>query len=56
MKASIRTVPMASKKWLRADVLASDVRLLTTPLVGLYTEEGTEGGCMDEYLSDDPLE
>jgi len=55
MKASIRTVPMASKKWLRADVLASDVRLLTTP-DGLYTDEGTEGGCMAEYLSDDPLE
>ena len=56
MKASIRTVPIGSKKWLRVDVLASEVRLLPTPLVGLYTDDGTEGGCMDEYLSDDPLE
>jgi hypothetical protein len=37
-------------------VLASDVRLLATPLVGLYTVDGTEGGCLDEYLSDEPLE
>ena len=44
MKASIRTVPMVSKKCRFVELLASEVRELMAPLLGLYTEEGTEGG------------
>jgi hypothetical protein len=56
MNASIRTVPIASRKCERADVLASEVRLLRAPFVGLYTDDGTEGGCAELYMSDEPLE
>lgn len=56
MKASMRMVPMLLKKCWRVDVLASEVRELATPLVELYTDDGTEGGCMVLHMSDDPLE
>jgi hypothetical protein len=56
MKASIRTVPMVSKKCRRVEVLASDVRELMAPLFGLYTDEGTDGGAAALYMSDDPFE
>jgi hypothetical protein len=56
MKASMRTVPIVSKKCCRVDVLASDVRELGATLWGLYTEEGIEGGCMLLYMSEEPVE
>jgi hypothetical protein len=56
MKASIRIVPMVSKKCRLVEVLASDVRELMAPLLGLYTEDGTEGGAAALYISDEPLE
>lgn len=55
MKASIRTVPIESKKCWRVEVLASDVLVLVITLCGLYTDDGTEGGCM-LYMSEDPEE
>lgn len=54
MKASIRTVPMESKKCWRVEVLASEVLLLVITLCGLYTEDGTDGGML--CMSDDPVE
>jgi len=56
MKASIRTVPIVSKKCCRVDVLASEVRELTAPLLGLYTVDGTDGGAAALYISDEPFE
>lgn len=56
MNASIRTVPIVSKKCRRVEVLASEVRELTTPLLGLYTDDGTEGGAAALYMSEEPLE
>jgi hypothetical protein len=55
MNASIRTVPIESKKCRRVDVLASEVLVLATTLCGLYTDDGTDGGCM-LYTSLDPEE
>ena len=55
MKASMRTVPMQSKKG-RVEVLASEVRVLAMTLVGLYTEDGTDGGCLLLYMSEEPEE
>jgi len=37
-------------------VLASEVRELMAPLLGLYTDEGTDGGTPALYMSDEPLE
>jgi hypothetical protein len=54
MKASMRTVPIASKKCWRVEVLASEVLPLVITLCGLYTDEGTDGGML--YMSDDPEE
>jgi hypothetical protein len=48
MKASMRTVPMESKKCWRVDVLASEVLELARTLWGLYTDDGTDGGCISE--------
>jgi hypothetical protein len=56
MKASMRTVPMVSKKCCRVEVLASDVRELATTLWGLYTEDGIEGGMLLLYMSEEPVE
>ena len=56
MNASMRTVPMVSKKWRRVEELASEVRELTTPLLGLYTDDGTDGGAAALYMSDEPFE
>jgi hypothetical protein len=56
IKASIRIVPMVSKKCLRVEVLASDVRELIAPLFELYIDDGTEGGTPALYMSDEPLE
>jgi hypothetical protein len=56
INASMRTVPMVSKKCRRVDVLASDVLELIAPLLGLYTDEGTEGGAAALYMSDDTFE
>jgi hypothetical protein len=56
MKASMRTVPMVSKKCCRVDELASDVLVLAIPLCGLYIEDGTDGGCILLYMSDEPEE
>jgi hypothetical protein len=56
MKASMRTVPMVSKKWRRVEVLASDVLELIAPLLGLYTDDGTDGGTPALYMSDETLE
>lgn len=55
MNASMRMVPMVSKNG-RVEVLASEVRVLATTLAGLYTEEGTDGGCLLLYMSEDPDE
>lgn len=54
MKASMRTVPMESRKLGRAELLASEVLVLVMTLAGLYTEDGTEGGWL--YMSEDPEE
>ena len=56
MNASIRTVPIVSKKCWRVDVLASDVRVLAMTLWGLYIDDGTDGGCMLLYISEEPEE
>lgn len=56
MKASILTVPMVSKKCWRVEVLASEVLVLIAPLLGLYTDEGTDGGNPALYMSDEPFE
>jgi hypothetical protein len=53
MKASIRTVPIESKKCCLVEVLASEVLVLAMTLCGLYTDDGTDGGCI-LYISDDP--
>lgn len=47
---------MVSKKCLRVEVLASDVRELMALPLGLYTDDGTEGGTPALYMSDEPLE
>lgn len=47
---------MASKKCWRVDVLASDVLVLVMALCGLYTDDGTDGGCIEGYMSEDPDE
>jgi hypothetical protein len=47
---------MVSKKWRRVELLASEVRELTTPLFGLYTDDGTDGGAAALYMSDEPFE
>ena len=55
MKASMRTVPIVSKKGL-VEVLASEVRVLAMTLAGLYTVEGTDGGCLLLYISEEAVE
>jgi hypothetical protein len=55
MNASIRTVPIESKKCCRVEVLASDVRALAIVLGGLYTVDGADGGGM-LYISEEPDE
>lgn len=55
MNASMRMVPIVSKKG-RVEVLASEVRVLAMTLLGLYTEDGTDGGILLLYMSEEPEE
>jgi len=55
-KASMRTVPIVSKNGRRIEVLASEVLELMAPLLPLYTVDGTDGGLLALYISDETLE